>query len=102
LALVVALWRPEWATAVAMPLFLLWLFIMALIWAFLLGIARIVTGHFTIPEVILTLTIGAASLMGLVAAVRARSGPPRFLRVAAFVLFAAMQIAVMWLSRRWP
>ena len=53
----------KWA---AMPCFLIWLTLMTLIWLFLLGWARIITGHFSPIETVLTLIIGAASTAGLV------------------------------------
>ena len=62
----------KWA---ALPCFAIWLFVMTMIWLFLLGIARVTSGHFTAAEVVLTLVIGASSLAGLSGALRWR---PRF------------------------
>lgn len=39
--------RPGWSRFAAMPVFAFWLFIMALIWLYLLGLARVVTGQFS-------------------------------------------------------
>src|SRR5437867_13355632 len=46
----------KWA---AVPCLLFWLTIMILIWLFLLGCARIVTGHFFPTEIAMTLVVGA-------------------------------------------
>jgi len=57
----------KWAS---LPCFLNWLVLMSFIWLFLLGWARVISGHFTPIGVILTLLIGAASPAGLVTASR--------------------------------
>jgi hypothetical protein len=48
----------------ALPCFLFWLTIMVFIWLFLLGWARIVSGHFFPTEIAMTLVVGLASLVG--------------------------------------
>src|SRR4051794_794287 len=52
----------------ALGVFALWFLIMLLIWLFLLGIARIVTGHYTPAEIALTILIAAANAIGFFAA----------------------------------
>jgi hypothetical protein len=52
----------KWA---AIPCFLIWITLMTLIWLFLLGWARVLSGHFSPTEIVLTLIIGAASVTGL-------------------------------------
>ena len=47
---------------------------MVAIWFYLLGRARIVTGHFTIIEIAMTVVVGMASAFGIVQALRIRSG----------------------------
>src|SRR5258707_1667842 len=44
----------------ALPCLIFWLVIMILIWLFLLGWARIVTGHYSPIEIAMTLVIGVA------------------------------------------
>jgi|SRR5262245_49861808 len=92
--------RAPWAGAAAAAVFAFWLLIMTLIWLWLLGLARVVTGKFTPIEIALTLVIGLASLAGLFAAARgpARARAPA--RAAAFAALALLQIAAMWLSLR--
>ena len=90
--------RHRCARVAAMVVFAFWLFCMTLIWLFLLGIARVVTGRFTGIEVVLTLVLGLASISGLVAAVRVRDGSTCPARLATFVVAAALQIGAMWLS----
>src|SRR5262245_59267230 len=67
LLLAAGLHRRAWVSSAAMAVFAFWLLIMSLIWLYLLGIARIVTGTFTPVEAGLTLVIGTASLVGLIA-----------------------------------
>jgi hypothetical protein len=85
----------KWA---ALPCFIFWLAIMIAIWLFLLGWARIVNGHFFLSEVAMTLVIGCASIVGLVASVRWRTGVRPLQASAIFLLFAVLQILEMRLS----
>lgn len=101
LALVPAIRGASWAKYAAIPIFAFWLLIMGLIWLYLLGLARIVTGRFTSAEIVLTFAIGLASLGGLAAALRASSSASVAARVAAAAaVSAALQIGAMWLSLR--
>jgi hypothetical protein len=94
-----AVWRRDsWSAWAALAIFLFWFGIMALIWLFLLGIANVITGHFTTAEIVLTLAIGAFCILGVAACARALSGSSVVHRVAAFLTFAAFQIGFMWLS----
>src|SRR5262245_8275489 len=61
-----------WAPFAALAIFVFWLGIMSLIWLYLLGLARIVTGTFSGVETLLTLVIGGAGLLGIVAVIRGR------------------------------
>ncbi len=102
LALVVVVRRQTWASYAALPVFIFWLLIILAIWLFLLGITRIVTGHFTTAEVALTLLIATSSICGIAASIRPRSTASLAGRVGAFVLFAVFQIGGMWLSLQQP
>ena len=90
--------RIPWAPYAALAAFVFWLFIMTLIWLFLLGLARVVTGDFSAPEVGLTIGVGLASVAGIVAVLRVRSTVGRLHRVVAFLAFAGCQVAAMWIS----
>ena len=70
LALALVIRRVPWASYAALPVFVFWLLIMVAIWLFLLGLARITTGHFSPAEVALTFVIGASCLCGLSQAFR--------------------------------
>ena len=96
--LVLLLRRIPWAPYAALAAFVFWLFIMTLIWLFLLGLARVVTGDFTAPEVGLTIVVGLASVAGIVAVLRVRSTARPLHRVFAFLAFAGCQVAAMWTS----
>src|SRR5580700_6801212 len=49
----------------ALPCLIFWLAIMVFIWLFLLGWARIVSGHYSAVEIAMTLVIGLACLCGI-------------------------------------
>src|SRR5215467_1103709 len=85
----------KWA---ALPCFLFWLTIMIFIWLFLLGWARIVSGHFIPTEIAMTLVVGFASLAGLGACVRWHTAVRTPVVVTLFVLVAAMQLAAFYVS----
>lgn len=72
----------------ALPVFLCWLF--------LLGLTRVISGHFTTTETLLTILIGAASLWGLIAVLRCRA--PLLPTIIYFIAFAALQWLFLRLS----
>lgn len=81
----------------ALPIFFFWLFIMVAIWLFLLGLARILSGHFTASEIALTMLIGVFSLLGIVAILR-RPGAHLVPAILYFVAFTALQFVGLWTS----
>jgi hypothetical protein len=89
----------RWA---AVPVFAFWLFVMAMVWLFLLGIARIARGHYSPTEIAMTLVAGLACLVGLVAAVRASGRAPWPAAVGVLALVAALQAGLMAVSFRPP
>lgn len=64
--LTAVLTRRKWAVFAAFPLFIFWLLIMVFIWLYLLKIATITRGHFTVPEILLTIVIGICCVYGIV------------------------------------
>src|SRR5437870_8960069 len=82
----------------ALPCFIFWLVIMAFIWLFLLGWARILTGHYSPVEVAMTLVIGAACLYGIVVSLRWRTAARRIVALGVAALFAALQLLAFRLS----
>ncbi len=97
--ILVALSRPTpWGRYAALAIFCFWLLIMVLIWLYLLGLAHVLTGNFTRPEIILTIFIGGWSLIGLF---RFFTSPPSAkppTRIISFVGVAVFQIVALWLS----
>jgi len=83
---------------IALPLFIFWLAVMALIWLFLLGWARIVSGHFSPAETAMTVVIGVASLIGLIAALRWKTSVRPLVGSSVFVLFALLQLLAFRVS----
>src|SRR5438045_3245744 len=64
-AVVLGFRRSRAAYWVALPLFLFWLVLMALIWAYLLDISHIVNGHFSPIEIGMTIVVGVAGILGI-------------------------------------
>ena len=71
---------------------------MIAIWLFLLGWARIVTGHFFPTEVAMTIVIGIASLAGLATIARWRTAMRPARAAALVVASAALQILAFRIS----
>jgi hypothetical protein len=99
-AFVAGLRRGDLRGAAAIPVFVFWLFIMALIWLYLLGIANIVSGTFPPDEIVLTVVIGLACVVGLGSTVRKPGRTGWAMKAGVFVAIAALQIGAMWLSFR--
>ena len=73
IAIVLGTRRLDLRKWVALPSFVFWLLLMIAIWLFLLGWARIVSGTFTVTEIAMTIVVGAASTLGIVAGLRMRT-----------------------------
>jgi hypothetical protein len=83
---------------IALPFFLFWLAIVVLIWLFLLGIARVLTGTFTPAEVAMTVIVGAMSVVGIVAGLRRQKPVSVMAGVGAFVAGAVLQFVALRVS----
>lgn len=83
---------------IALPCFLFWLFLMGVIWCFLLGLSHWITGHFSATEITMTIIVGIASLVGIVAFVRFRSSVHAGIAALLFVGTGAVQFACFRIS----
>jgi hypothetical protein len=83
---------------IALPFFLFWLAVVVLIWLFLLGVSQVVSGTFTAPEVAMTVIMGAASLIGIVAVARAGVRASVLAAVGAFLVGAILQLGAFRIS----
>jgi hypothetical protein len=98
IAIVLGIRRSAWTEWAALPCFVLWLLLMTFIWLYLLGWAQIISGTFSPTEIAMTLIVGLASIVGIVAAVRIRT-PVRALPATAVVLLVALlQLAALRIS----
>ena len=90
--------RPDWGAYAAISIFLFWTLVVVLIWLFLLGFSRIANGHYTPIEIVSTFLMMACSLVGVVKCVQLGRTLSAAGRILALVLFAGMQVVVMWVS----
>jgi hypothetical protein len=97
-ALLLVVRRSTVGMAAAAPVYAFWLLVMCGIWLFLLGIAPVFTGRFSVVEIALTITIGAASFAGLIATQRSAQPASLLWRIVTVVGFAVFQWAAMWAS----
>ena len=90
--------RRELAKWSALPCFVFWLAVMVAIWLFLLGWARVLSGHFSPVEIAMTVVIGIASLCGIAASLRWRTAVRPLTAAGVALLFAVLQLAAFRLS----
>jgi hypothetical protein len=83
--------RSQWAKWAAFPSFVFWLAIAVMIWLFLLGWARMVSGTFSPIEIAMTIAFAAASVIGMWKSVRSRTQVSWAAGIGVFVLFAFLQ-----------
>lgn len=83
---------------IALPFFLFWLALMVIIWLYLFGIVRIISGHFSGVEIAMTVIVGLASLAGITLFAGSRSFLSPAKAAAAFVAMALLQLACFRLS----
>src|SRR5258708_30912188 len=85
----------KWA---ALPCLIFWLVIMVFIWMFLLGWARILTGHYSPVEVAMTIVVGVACICGIAVNLRWRTAVRPLAALGVAALFAALQLLAFRLS----
>jgi hypothetical protein len=105
ISIVLALRGSPLARWTGLPVYAFWFLIVALIWLYLLGVARIANGHYSPTEVVMTVIVGAACVVGAVAAVGAgrsgrRAGAGRAALAATLVV--GLQVGVFAVSIRPP
>lgn len=83
--------RSRAASWAGLPLFLFWLVLMSLIWAYLLGISHLVNGHFSPTEIVMTIIVGCASAAGIVCSIWFKSNLSLAARLSSFVVMAVFQ-----------
>ena len=97
-AVVLGMRRSVWSKWAALPCFIVWLLLMSLIWLFLLGWARIISGTFSPIEIAMTLTVGASAVIGIVQALRINTGLPALPASAVFFGMLLLQIVALRVS----
>jgi hypothetical protein len=85
----------KWA---ALPCLIFWLGIMILIWLYLLGIARIVSGQYFPTEVAMTIVVGVACVVGLWASARWKTTTPPAVGLSVVMLFGVLQVLAFRIS----
>ena len=81
-----------------LPVAIFWLILMICIWLFLLGWSRIVTGHFTIIEIAMTIIVGLASMIAIFQGLRMRSRVSWLIGMAVSVVTLLLQLFAFRLS----
>jgi len=98
LALALVSRRPAIGAYAALPIFVFWLLIVSLIWLFLAGLSTIANGHYTPAEVISTVVMALCCAHGIRRAIPAGRPATLASRLMTFMVFAALQLAAMWIS----
>jgi hypothetical protein len=79
----------KWA---ALPCLVFWLIVMVGIWLFLLGWARVLSGHYSPVEIAMTLVIGVACVAGIGISLRWRTAVTSFAALGVTVLIGILQV----------
>jgi hypothetical protein len=98
LVVVLAKRESPWTKWTALPCFIFWLVLMTLIWLFLLGWAKVLSGTFTPVEIAMATTVGLCSMVGIVLALRSRTHVHPIKAFAVFVSTAVFQFLVLRIS----
>jgi hypothetical protein len=83
----------------ALPVCLFWFAIMVFIWLYLLGWARIVTGHFTGIEIAMTIIVGGASAFAFIQSLRMKSASTSWINLFVAAATLLLQLAVFRVSQ---
>lgn len=83
---------------VALPCFAFWLLMMSVIWMFLLGWTRILSGTFSPAEIAMTLVVGTASIFGIFGALKAKGGVRVWSATVTTLLITVLQVTAFQLS----
>jgi hypothetical protein len=97
-ALVLVVSHSAYGRAATLPILPFWIALMLTIWRYLFGMTRIIGGHFTSVEVVLTVGIAAACVAGLIGGPRPTANLSAWRRAATAVAFGALQLAALWAS----
>jgi hypothetical protein len=87
-----------WTKWTALPSFIFWLVLMTLIWLFLLGWAKVLSGTFTPMEIVMATIVGLCSIAGIVLALRIRTEIHPTKASAVFASTALIQFLVFRIS----
>jgi hypothetical protein len=85
--------RSGWGKWAALPCYVFWFLLMAAIWLFLLGWAKIVSGTFSPIEITMTVIVGLASVVGFVTAIRTKTNTSVWKSPGTVLFVAAVQLA---------
>jgi len=88
----------RWPLHAALPVCTLWLLLMMMIWVTLAGVANPAPGTYSTGERVLTVTIAGSAILGGAASIKAGAGVRIVERIAAWALFAILQVAALWAS----
>lgn len=97
-AVTLGLKRSRAAGWAGLPVFLFWLVLMTVIWLYLLGVSNLLSGHFTQLEVAMTVVVGIASVVGIVAFFRMKSYLSGWYLASIFIVLALVQLVCFRLS----
>jgi hypothetical protein len=98
IAIVLGTQRSDLGKWAALSSFLFWLLLMIAIWLFLLGWARIVSGTFTVTEIAMTIVVGVASTLGIVAGLRMRTATRTPVLAATVLGVTLLDLIAFWVS----
>ena len=97
-AVILGLRRSPAAGWASLPLFVFWFALMALIWTHLLGVWHVISGNFSALEAAMTIVVGVACAIGIVAFVPLRSALSPLRAGLVFFCLGMLQIVCVRIS----
>jgi hypothetical protein len=88
----------RWTKWAALPCAVVWLFLMALIWLFVLGWAQVISGTFSPIEIAMTVVVGACSIVIIAHALRMRSAASVAPSAGMLLLSLVLQLVALRVS----
>ena len=90
--------RSPWTKWTVLSQLVLWLLLMINIWLLLLGLPHLLSGTFKPIEIAMTVTVGAAAVVGIATALRVRTAVPWISAAGTLLLMVGVQLFALWVS----
>ena len=96
IALAGVLGKQRWASYAALPILAFWLLIMVAVWLTVTGVAVVAPGEYSPTEIVLTVVLALACLIGSYRSIT--SGSPRLVVLVVFAVFQFLTFVISFVA----